>query len=75
MKDRIINLILRIFKNEKRKDSENDYFKLSKRFFSHLGLWYTQSDLRRKIGLAIFVVTQMTGIVPQVNRIKFIPIY
>ena len=67
IKERITNLMLRIFKNKQKNDQkEKDYFHLTKRFFSYLGLWYSQSDLRRRIGLFVFIVTLLSGNIPQV---------
>ena len=66
MKNRLVKLILKIFKIEKKKNVEIDYFHLCHIFLKYLGLYYAQSNLTRKIGLSIFMVTQASIIVPQV---------
>ena len=71
MENRVLKFVLKIFKNKTKKDNAYDHFHLSKKFIMLLGLSYNQSNLRRRVGLIIFVALQFSVMVPQVMITTF----
>ena len=47
-------------------DIQENHFKLSIRFAKFLGLWPTQNDKTRKVGLVLFIVLNASFIIPEV---------
>ena len=45
---------------------QENHFKLTMPFYEFLGLWPTQSDLRRRVGLFFFIMLNMSVIIPEV---------
>ena len=53
--------------NSKNMTSIDDkYFELSKTFLSLLGIWPTESDLKRRVKMIVYIVLLTSFIIPQV---------